>query len=286
MAIALLILLSSVIHATWNYLSKTIPSGAPFVWLVAVLTSSFYLPVLVWWIYQYGFDFQWITIISMLFSAVIHTVYFLVLQHGYQVSDLSIVYPIARGSGPVFSTIGAFLLLGESGNIGSLFGLLLVVIGVLLIAGLKSPFSTDERIKKGLLYGIATGFLIAVYTLWDAYAVKYLAIAPIFVEYFSHPFRIVVLAPVALKQRKEIQEIWKNYCIKILIISIISPLSFVLVLYALKFAPIHYVAPTRELSIVIGVFLGGKLLAEKDFKMRLLGAGLILLGILFLSISK
>lgn len=286
MEIIAIILLSSVIHATWNFLAKTIPSGAAFIWIVSVLTSLVYLPIVIWWVLNFGFDFQWTIILSLLGTSIAHTVYFLVLQKGYQVSDLSIVYPIARGSGPLFSTIAAFLWLGEKGSSLSLLGLGFVVIGVLLIAGLKNPFTADKNVKNGLLYGILTGFLISLYTVWDAYAVKYLLIAPIFVEYFAHPFRAAILTPIAWKRKDEIRSLWATYKVKMLIIGTISPISFILVLYALQYAPIHYVAPARELSIVFGVFMGGKLLVEKNFKMRLLGAGLILVGIIFLSIAK
>lgn len=285
MFIAFIILLSSIIHATWNFISKTIPSTSVFVWLVATCTSLLYLPIVCIWIWQFGFEAQPIQWLFLAVTAIVHMIYYLTLQRGYQMSDLSVVYPVARGMGPLISSIVAFAWLGEQFSLMSGLGLLAVVIGVFFIAGLKKPSEDDTKVRNGLIYGILVGFLIALYTVWDAYAVKNLAIAPLILEYVSHPFRTIILFPFSEKRQLEAKEIWQKYKYKILTISFLTPISFILVLYALKAAPIHYVAPARELSIVIGVFLGGKILLEKDFKARLLGAFLILLGIILLHFS-
>jgi drug/metabolite transporter (DMT)-like permease len=285
MFITFIIILSSIIHATWNFISKTVPSTSVFVWLVATCTSIIYFPIVCVWIWHFGFENQPIQWLFLAVTALVHMIYYLTLQRGYQVSDLSVVYPIARGMGPLFSSIVAFLFLGEQFSAVSGLGLLAVVVGVFFIAGLKKPSNADEKTKKGLVYGVLVGLLIALYTVWDAYAVKYLAVTPLILEYVSHPFRALVLFPFSEKRKKEAKEIWQNYYRKILTISFLTPISFILVLYALKVAPIHFVAPARELSIVFGVFLGGKILLEKDFKTRLLGAFLILFGIILLHFS-
>lgn len=285
MFIAFIILLSSIIHATWNFISKTIPSTSVFVWLVATCTSLLYFPVVWIWIWQFGFEAQPIQWLFLSVTAIVHMIYYLTLQRGYQVGDLSVVYPIARGIGPLISSIIAFTWLGEQFSVMGGLGLLAVVIGVFFIAGLKKNSNADIKVRNGLIYGVLIGFLIALYTIWDTYAVKELAIAPLIVEYVSHPFRTIVLFPFSEKRQQEAKEVWQKHKLKILTISFLTPISFILVLYALKVAPIHYVAPARELSIVIGVFLGGKVLLEKDFKARLFGAFLILLGIILLHFS-
>jgi uncharacterized membrane protein len=95
--------------------------------------------------------------------------------------------------------------------------------------------------------------------------------------------RLLLLTPHALKNRAEVKSIWLGHWFKILVIAMVSPLAFILVLYAMKSAPVHVVAPIREFSIVIGVLLGAKLLAEEQMKVRLMGSGLILLGIVLLA---
>lgn len=219
--ILLLVLCAALFHASWNYLAKTIPSGAPFVWLIAVVMLVMWLPVAGAYVYLYGFEWSARNLGVLLISGVLHLVYFVVLQVGYQKADLSVVYPLARGSGPVFASVGAVAFLGEQVGANAVVGLCLVVAGVLLVAGLFSFRREGGVDKTGLSYGLVIGTLIAAYTVWDG--------------------------------------------------------------YALRVAPVHLVAPTREISIVLGVIFGAKLLTEENFRTRLLGALLIVAGIVFLS---
>lgn len=284
-SVLLLVILSAFIHAYWNYLAKTVPSGAPFVWLLAVVMSVLLLPGAVIYVAIYGFDCTFENVAILAITGVLHLVYFLVLQQGYRVSDLSVVYPLARGSGPVFSTIGAVLFLSETVSVWSVAGLATVVAGVLLISGFGQRQTGDaSRRRAGIWYGIFTGILIACYTVWDGYAVKNRALAPILIEYCSHPIRVAVLAPVGWRQWPAVRALWVAHRWKIIVIGAISPLAFIMVLYAMKTAPIHYVAPVREMSIVFGVIFGAKLLTEENFKPRLVGSLLILAGIVLLSV--
>lgn len=281
----LLVLFSAVLHAVWNFLAKTIPGGAAFVWLLAAVMSVLLLPLSIAYVVLYGFDWSAVNLGALLLTGVLHLVYFLVLQKGYAVADLSVVYPLARGSGPVFATLGAVLFLHEQLSAYSLAGLSLVVAGVLLISGIGRASKDPKKRRDGLLYGITTGVLIASYTVWDGFSVKSLAIPPLLLESSSHPIRVIALAGVARRRWPEIGQIWREHRWKVLVVALISPLGFLLVLYAMLKAPVHVVAPVRELSIVIGVFLGARLLTEENFLTRLAGAGLILAGIVLLSLK-
>ena len=115
--------------------------------------------------------------------------------------------------------------------------------------------------------------------------VKQLALAPLMLEACSHPFRVVALAPLARRRWPEIGAIWRAHRWKVVVVALISPLGYLLVLYAIKTAPVHVVAPARELSIVIGVVLGARLLTEENFRPRLMGSLLILAGIVLLSVK-
>lgn len=285
-SVILLVFLSSCIHAVWNYWAKTIPSGAPFIWLVATVTSVLYAPLIIWHLIVYGFESSFLNWVFLLGTAIIHLVYFLFLQKGYQVGDLSVVYPLARGSGPLFATLGAMLFFQEKLAGLPAVGLGLVVLGVFLVAGLANASFQNTRTKTGVFYGIVTGMLIAGYTLWDNYAVRTLLISPLLVDYVSHPFRVAALAGVAKNRWPETRNIWENYRWKILAIGAVSPIPFIIVLYVLQTAPVSYVAPARELSIVIGVILGARLLTEQHFKSRLIGSLLIVAGIGLLSFQK
>lgn len=281
--IYLSVLLAAALHAYWNFLAKTIPSGAPFVWLVALCSTVVLLPVVVWYTIVYGLPTDAKSLIFLAGSAVTHLVYFLILQQGYQKADLSVVYPLARGTGPLFSTLGAVLFLQEKLTWLGVLGLGLVLVGIVLIVGFTNKSWRSERNQTGIRYGLVIGGLIASYTVWDGYAVKVLALSPILIEYFSHPFRVIALTKNSMRQWPEVRSIWAGHWLKILTISTLGPLGFILVLYAMQTAPVHFVAPARELSIVFGVLLGGRLLAEAHYKTRLVGALLMLVGIVMIA---
>ena len=102
-----LVVLAAFIHATWNLLSKRAADAGPtFVFAYNLFACLVYLPWMIW-LLVYG-DLHWNLPVAgcLVLSACIHLAYSLCLQRGYQVADLSVVYPIARGTGPLLSSIG------------------------------------------------------------------------------------------------------------------------------------------------------------------------------------
>ena len=129
-----LVVLAAFIHATWNLLSKRAADAGPtFVFAYNLFACLVYLPWMIW-LLIYG-ELHWNLPVAacLVLSACIHLAYSLCLQRGYQVADLSVVYPIARGTGPMLSSIGAFILLRETPTAQGIFGLLAVVAGIGLI---------------------------------------------------------------------------------------------------------------------------------------------------------
>lgn len=281
-----LVLAASFLHAYWNYLAKKANGKLPFVWLVYVTCSVLYLPVLVYQTAMSKISYSNTLAFFALLSAVVHLIYFVVLQTGYRKADLSVVYPLARGSGPLLSSLAAVFLLGERYSFPIALGLALIVGGVLVITKLRLTLSGNERLKKGLAYGIATGGLIAAYTVVDNVAVKTYNLSPLVITSASNVFGSVVLLPLALRNKEEIRREIREHKWIILAISVLSPVAYVLILMALKQAALVVVAPARETGILFGVFMGAKLMNEADAKRRTVGALLILAGIIFLSVAK
>ena len=131
----------------------------------------------------------------MLFaSAIVHVFYFTTLLRGYRLSDLTVVYPVARGTGPLLASLGALLWLGESMSAVAGGGVAGVVIGAFFIAGGPGLWAKAHdplqraRVHAGIGWGAATGALIAGYTLIDGYAVKVLLISPILVDHIGNVF--------------------------------------------------------------------------------------------------
>jgi drug/metabolite transporter (DMT)-like permease len=198
----LLVVLASFVHASWNLLAKKAASVGPvFVFAYNLIACFAYAPWVLYLLMQgYGIAWTWTGVGFVVLSGLVHLAYSLCLQRGYQVADLSVVYPVARGTGPMLSSLGAFLILGEMPSGRGVLGLLLVVAGIGLIAtqGDLSAFRRPSG-QSGVRWGIATGGLIASYTVVDAYAVKALGIAPVVLDWFSNLLRFFLLAPLGAR---------------------------------------------------------------------------------------
>ncbi|MEO8081930.1 MAG: EamA family transporter, partial [Caldimonas sp.] len=223
--------------------------------------------------------------------AVVHVFYFTTLLRGYRLADLTVVYPVARGSGPLLASLGAMAWLGERLTPVAAAGIAGVAVGVFFIAGgpglwarVHDPRQRD-RVHAGLGWGAATGALIASYTLIDGYAVKVLLISPILVDYVGNLFRVPFLLPAALRDRVGFGVVWRAQWRSALVVAVLGPLGYVLVLYAMRLAPISHVAPAREVSMLFAALLGGRLLGEGDRATRLVGAACIAGGVAALALG-
>jgi len=281
-----LVLGAAVLHATWNFLAKrTAGAGVPFVWLVDIGSAALWTPVAVVAIVVGSPRFGVAGVGWAAGSAALHMGYFLSLQLGYRLGDLSTVYPLARGVGPLLATIGGVLLLGERPGPVGLLGAVLVAGGVLVLArsGARSAAATGET--SGVGAGVLTGLFIAAYTLWDAHAVTDAHISPLLYGWATAIGETTLLAPVALRDRPGVRAAWRSFSGEVLAVSVLAPLAYLLVLIALTRAPVSAVAPARELSIVIGVVLGGRLLKETDAALRVLAAATVVAGVVALAVS-
>jgi uncharacterized membrane protein len=281
-----LIACAAVMHASWNLAAKKAQGGQAFLGLCSVCMVIFYALPTAYVLRERGLPEDGRAWLALLASAVIHLAYFSILQKGYREADLSVVYPVARGTGPLISIALAVALLDERPSPQALFGALVVVIGVFLLAGGADLLrSRDARARAGLIWGSYTGLSIALYTVVDGYSVRTLALSPLLIDFVGHALRIVWAAPRALSQRTAFLAEAKRTLRYALVVGTIGPLSYLLVLSAMKTAPISYVAPARELSLLVGAFFGARLLAEGELKRRLLCAGVIALGVLLIALG-
>jgi drug/metabolite transporter (DMT)-like permease len=279
-----LILAAAVIHATWNLINKQASGHATFTWIVAVLSALFYAPATIAIIEIWQLKFSFIEVGMMAGSAALHTGYFLLLNQGYRVGDLSLVYPLARGTGPLLSTLAAILFLGERPSAIALVGALLIIGGVMVLAGNFARLRQSGT-RAAVGYALITGLFIAAYTLWDKQAVSHFAIMPMVLDWGANLGRAILLTPFALRYSEEAVIEWREHKWEAVAIAILIPLSYILVLTAMSFTPVSYVAPAREISILIGTALGARLLAEGDAPRRLAAAGAMVLGIVALAIG-
>ena len=278
-----LVLLAAGAHALWNLVAKTAPGGGTaFVWLASVFGAIILTaPALA---FAIAFPPSAAAVAFMAGSGVLHAVYFGFLQRGYRDGDLSLVYPLARGTGPLLATIAAILLLGERPGPVALAG------GALVVAAILSLAAPAVRAgAPGSGWALATGVTIAAYTLWDKHAVGELDASPIVYFWATELGIALVLAPIALRgaggPRAAALRSWRVDRRSALAVALLSGFAYILVLYALRLAPVSYVAPARESSVLVGAALGVGVLGEGDRRRRLGCAAAIVAGIAALALG-
>jgi drug/metabolite transporter (DMT)-like permease len=297
-----LVLAAALCHASWNLIAKRSGGGGnEFVLMSSAWVGILWAPAAVWaglrGVSGWGVG-EWGILAA---SALLHVLYFRCLLHGYSVSDLTVVYPLARGSGPLLSSVAAVFVLGERLSVLGGAGALAVVLGVFLIAGgpavVRQMIGTDalpaceqrlrvrRRLHLGLFWGGLTGVFVATYTVVDAYAVKTMLLSPVLVDYVGNVLRIPVLAPLVLRNPARMTAAWRAHWKAALAIAVLGPTSYIMVLYAMKLAPLSHVAPARELSMLFAALLGGSLLGEGDRRLRILGALAIAVGVMALALG-
>jgi drug/metabolite transporter (DMT)-like permease len=279
-----LVLLAALTHASWNISAKFAAESRHFVWLFSAGSVLVYGPVVIGVLLVERPQFELRHWLALSATSVLHLLYSLSLQAGYRHSDLSVVYPIARGTGPLLSFIGAALLLGEAPTAQSIAGLLLIVGGILLVAGLVGHHERAPGV--GVAYGLLTGVLIAAYTLNDGWAVKVLLISPFVIDFTGNLFRMLVLAPRAWRDRRRVALEARVYRKPVIIVSVLGPLGYILVLFAMRLAPVSHVAPARELSTLVGAWFGSRMLRESSGPWRIAGAVLIVAGVVSLALPS
>jgi len=273
-----LIASAAVAHATWNVtLKRTGATGTTFLWLAFVVGAVVFAPFGV--VALAGVDLaHWLGFAAI--SGVLQVGYFLLLQRGYRVGDVSIVYPLARGTGPLLSVVLAIVLLGERPTLGGLVGAAVVIAGVVTIG-----LAGDTRLNRaGVLYGLAVGVVIAIYTLWDSNAVISGGMPPVGLYWGTTTVQAVLLAPVALREAR-VAATARAHPVAIVIVGILAPLAYVLVLQAVQLAPVSLVAPAREVSVVLVGFAGWLLFREPHPVQRLIGAAVVLVGVGILAVG-
>ncbi|MEO5692287.1 MAG: DMT family transporter [Usitatibacter sp.] len=273
-----LVIFSAFVHASWNFLLKKSGGGTGLITAASALSLLVYLPVAGSVVYLYGYQFQPMHLALMFGSGMIHTAYFLLLDRAYRSGgDLSIVYPLARATGPLLTILIAIVLLGERPGPAAIAGAVLIGASALALTG--NPFAwhrSDARQAVG--FALLTGCMIAIYTIWDKSSVAAWLIPPLVYDWGCNFFRVCVLLPLTRNRNPGAMAVaWREKRQTVVAIALLSPLSYILVLTAMVFTPVSLIAPAREVSILFAALMGAHLLREGDLTRRLVaGVGMVL----------
>ena len=272
MALAtVLALIAALLHTTWNLLIKTAGNREVAAWGQFVFGGIALAPVLLF-IGPPGVD----ALPYLGISAIVHIVYVFALVKAYQHGLFSLVYPLARGGGALTAAVLGLALLGDSLPAGGWIALGVVTIG---IASLMQPGAPRVEIAFALL----TASMIGVYTVIDTAGSRHSTSG------FSYGITLVLFTGLVLtvvmisrdkgrEMRISARLDWRRH----LVSGICLALAYSLVLVAVRFAPIGYVATLRESSIVIGAAIGWLFLHERLGRQRLISSVVIALGLVAL----
>lgn len=287
MIAALLIGGAALAHAAWNIAMKRAgTSGTPFIAATLLVGVVALAPFgIVSLVTEPAPQNGALVVVLVVGSAALQLAYFLLLQRGYRLADVGVVYPVARGVGPLLSVIAAIVLLGERPGPIALSGALLVVTGVVVIglAGARQASLDAGRRARGIRYGAAVGVVIAAYTLWDAAAVTLAGLAPVGYYWASMVVQLLVLGAIALRTPATAVETVRAHPIAAVVVGVLSPLAYIAVLYAYQLAPVAIVAPAREVSVVLIALAGWMLFREPHPVLRILGSIVVLGGVALLA---
>lgn len=275
---------AAIAHAAWNIAIKRAGASGPgFLWLSFIVGTIVFLPFGVWSVVDSGVDllhWLWLAVVS----GALQIVYFFLLQRGYRKGDVSVVYPLARGTGPLLTVVFAMILFGERPGLVALAGAAFVIVGV-VTTGLAGGLAHAADNRAGIFYGLAIGILIAVYTLWDSAAVTVGGMPAVGLYWGSVLFQFLLLAPAGLRSRTGLAATAKRHWVAILIVGVLAPLTYIIVLLAFQLAPVSVVAPAREVSVVLVGLASWLFLHEPHPARRLVGAGIVLAGIALLTVG-
>lgn len=281
-----LILAAALVHASWNYLLKKSGGGIGFVWLFGTLSTALYFPLAIAIVLYQSVTISSTGLSLIVASGVIHTAYYLLLDRAYRSGDLSVVYPVARATGPLITIIIAISLLGERPGTLALCGAALVIGGAFFLSlGAGTLAGARGGIAAGIGFALLTGCTIAAYTLVDKQAVSAAAVPPLVFDWSMNLVRLALTTPLALRRRNEMARAWREHRRAAIAVALLNPLSYILVLTAMVFTPVSYVAPAREISILFAALMGTQLLLEGQSGRRIACAAAMAVGVILLTVG-
>jgi drug/metabolite transporter (DMT)-like permease len=281
-AALLLVLGAAVLHAGWNALTKRAGDPVVFLWWVGVLASALYAPIALVTLARHGFSAAAVPFV--IGTIVLHALYFFTLGRAYATGDFSVVYPIARGLGVALVPMAALALWDERLSPLGTLGVILVASGIFFLHWRPGAWTATAFLASGTGWALATGVLIASYSLLDKAGVARLH--PLAYIWLMEMGSCALLTPVALAKGDLLRREWRVNRGTIAAAALMSPTSYLLVLFAFQFGKTGYVVAAREMSIVLSTIIGSVWLKEGGLRRRLAGAAVVLAGVACVALAR
>ena len=274
-------------HASWNGLVKVSKNIAALMWWATVFGTSAYGIYLAT---GPGFFLSPSSRIPFLISAICETGYFVALVKGYSYGDLSLVYPISRGSAPIFAALISAIIFAETLPLAGYVGIGLMVLGIFLtsqpIEQSKIKFHFSSLIKDPAAgWALASGVFISIYSISDKIAVA--ATNPLIYNWWVFAGNSILFSPIVWRRFKfkaNLDELRNNWR-RVIAVGILSVGAYALALAAFALTSASYVVAGRGLSVIVGAGLGSFMLKERFGAARIMGATVMVAGLALIALS-
>ncbi len=277
------VLLSAVLHATWNFVARQNAGDLTVFWWSLWISGLVLLPFVAGVAVSQGtagflamMADGWLYVVA---TGIIHSFYFLLLARAYQHGEISLVYPIARGSGIGLTGFLGWLLLGESLTLYGVSGIALICIGILSMGISIVGRARDAR--RGFVSALGVGATIVSYSLVDKVGVS--VVHPVVYIFGMFMLSAALVTPlVAVRDRgrlwRKLAETWRAAAL----IGIGSTAAYLMILFAMTVGQVGYIVALREFAVVLGAVLGFVFLKERITPLKVGSVVMIVAGLVFI----
>lgn len=282
LAALLLVLGAAVLHGLWNLILKREGGRGDVLLGALVVGAALGAPVVLTYPIRHVPLEGWLLVVL---SALFETGYVVALSAAYAVGDLSLVYPIARGTAPIVVAPLAVLLLGERPSAQGALGIALVVVGIFAshLPGLAVIGASAET-RRALGLALITGLMTAGYSLVNKVGVALVPVPVWSVAVFAVN---AILFAAVLHRRGVSLAIGRDTRWRPMVsIGALMIATYLAVMSAMSMAPVSYVVAAREVSIVVGAALGALALRERHPVARIAGAAVIFAGLAIIALAR
>lgn len=275
------VLFAAVCHASWNFVARRVSGNVGVMWFGQIFGSLLCLPVAVVFVSP---ETSLLSLFSLCFlTGLLHAVYFGLLAEAYRHGEISVVYPVARGTGVALTAVFAVLLLGERPSPTGLLGIVSICAGIMLLG--TSQQSVRHK-RRSLVVALLTGVAIGCYSIVDKQSVGKMQIHPVVYGCGMWMIAAALYGPfVLMKYPAECRDALRTKKRYIFLVGVGPIGTYLIILFAFQRANVSYVAATREFAVVIGAALGFLLLKERFSPAKAWGIAVITVGLMLVKIA-
>ena len=268
-----IVLVASALHAAWNVAARKVQGNAVVFWLSLGIAALLCLPFAAALTWSRGLPLS--ALPYMLATGIIHALYFGLLAHAYEHGEVSVVYPVARGTGVAGTPLLAYVLIKEHVSVIGSLGIIVIVLGIVLLG--VSLLALQKK-HHTFVVALLVGSTIIGYSVLDKVAVG--RTNPVIYVCGMFFVAAVFLTPYVLfRHSRELRDVWRNSKRYIFSIGPASLITYLLILFAFRVGKVSYIVAAREFSVVLGAILGFAILGEKLTWRKALGIAAVTLGV-------